>query len=136
MTYPVDQLLLLMKANGHFMLKLADITRSSGQECAQIGTKVAFGFADRFKALQPGKVSAFDTEGPQNILSDMQKVREKTLGQVQDVFEEWQGAWSQLLSADGQKQFAEDVQGFFTLFLNKSAEAKPVPVKAGATKAQ
>ena len=136
MTYPVDQILHLMKANGQFMLKLADITRSSGQECAQIGTKAASEFANRFKTLQPGKVPGFDSEGAQQILGDMQKVREETLGQVRGVFEEWQGAWSQLLSTDGHKQFADNVQGFFTPFLNKGEEAKPAPAKTAAAKAE
>ncbi|GAD49729.1 hypothetical protein NT2_06_01690 [Caenibius tardaugens NBRC 16725] len=136
MTYPVDQILHLMKANGQFMLKLADITRGSSQEYAQIGTKAASEFANRFQTLQLGKVPSFDSEGAQQILSDMQKVREETLGQVRGVFEEWQGAWSQFVPADGQKQFADTVQGFFTPFLNKGEEAKPAPVKAGTTKAE
>lgn len=125
MTYPLDQIILLAKANGQLMLKLADISRTSSQQYAQIGTKAASQVADRLKALQPGQVPAFATEGAEHILGDIQKVREETLGKVQGVFEEWQGSWSQLLSSDGPRELADSMQGFFKPFLTAGVATAP-----------
>lgn len=140
MTYPFDQIILLAKANGQLMLKCADISRASAQEYAKIGTKAASDVAGQFKSLQPGKLPGFEAEGTSQVLGEIQKVREEALGEVRGAFEEWQGAWTQLLSAEGPKELAGSFQGLFSSLLTKGsatppaseASAKPAPVKTGA----
>src|SRR3546814_18538612 len=62
MSYPLDQITALAKANGELVLKFAEIARSGGEEYAQIGSKAATLFVDQFKELKPGTVPSFKSE--------------------------------------------------------------------------
>lgn len=109
MTTPVEQMMSLMQANGQFLLKMAEITRSSGAEGARIGSKAAATFVDQFKASKPGMAPTFRNEGTSEILGEIEKVREATLEQVKDAFEEWREVWTKAVAEGSGPQALTDV---------------------------
>src|SRR3546814_13424009 len=77
MSYPLDQITALAKANGELVLKFAEIARSGGEEYAQIGSKAATLFVDQFKELKPGTVPSFKSEAVTSLFGEVEKRSEE-----------------------------------------------------------
>lgn len=142
MTYPIDQLAGLAKANGQFLMKLADIMRSNGESCARLGTKTATEITDHFKTMTPGKAPEAKTEMAKEIVGEMEAMRDATLEKTKAAFEEWQQCWGDVWNElSDQKQFGANLDHFKTLLgsWGKAAEAvkptaKPKAAPRAATK--
>ncbi len=112
MTYPVDQIVNLLKANGQLALKLAEIARTSGEEYLQIGSKAANGFAGQIQDIKPGQFPGFKSEAGTAILSDLEKSREETLLKVKTAVEDWQSTWKDVVSdTSAPKELTDKFQG-------------------------
>ncbi len=138
MTYPVDQLTALAKANLNLALKLADVARAGGQESLQLGSKAVGGFAEEARSAmtvangtaQGGDKSAADKNAA--LLSEFEKVREQMIAQTKAAFGEWQQAWSDAFTASG----AKTGDTFAGLFKPWFAIPTGTPAATSATKAK
>lgn len=140
MTYPIDQIVALTKANGQLALKLADIARTAGEDYAQIGGKAVAAFADQCKALKPMTAPAFGGEAVSGLFGEMEKSREASLARTKAAFDEWQDRCRHVFAdADAPRELANGVQRWFQPFLmaeTASAKAPPrAPAKAAAAAA-
>ncbi|AHE53559.1 MULTISPECIES: hypothetical protein [Sphingomonadaceae] len=141
MTYPLDQITALARANGELVLKFAEIARTGGEDYAQIGSKATTLFVDQLKELKPGTVPAFRSDGFTSLLGEMEKSREASMSKIKAAVEAWQGSWKDLLSqATGPQELTDS---FRTWFQPSAPVAKPekanvpppapAPAKASAT---
>lgn len=142
MSYPLDQITALAKANGELVLKFAEIARSGGEEYAQIGSKAATLFVDQLKELKPGTVPSFRSDAVTSLFAEAEKSREASVGKLKAAIDEWQGSWKDLFSqATSQQELTGTIQAWFQPLLKKSAAepekakvpAAPVRVPAKAT---
>ncbi|WP_336965764.1 hypothetical protein [Sphingobium aquiterrae] len=101
---PIEQIVAMTKANGRLAAKLAEIARSGGQDCAQIGSKAAATFVDQWKAIKPGTVASFRSDDVMRLFGEIEQSREVSLDRVKAAFDEWQGSWKDLLSQVGDQQ--------------------------------
>lgn len=136
MTYPVDQIVSLVKANGQLALNLANIARASGEECLQISGKVASDFAGEFKDFKPGQYPVLKGEAGTALFSNLEKNREETLAKVQAAFEEWQSTWKDVVSdTTGSEELAgkfQDLLQPWSGMFSKAAETATPPEKPKA----
>ncbi|MCF8710106.1 hypothetical protein [Rhizorhapis sp. SPR117] len=144
MSYPLDQITALAKANGELVLKFAEIARTGGEDYAQIGSKAATLFADQLKELKPGTVPSFKSEAVTSLFGEVEKSREASVGKIKAAVDEWQDSWKDLLSqATNQQELTDTIQTWFQPLLKTPAaepeKAKeraapaPAPAKASAT---
>lgn len=134
MTYPVDQFLGLIQANGQLVLKLSEISRASGSECAELGGKAATEFLERVREMKPGTIPDFRESEATALLKDIEKRREDTITQVKAAFDEWQDAWKKAVTemGGGQEQLAGTLQDMLQPWLNASGAAKPARPKTAS----
>lgn len=130
MSYPIDQILALAKANGQFAIRLTEIARETGEDYAQLGTRATASFFEQFKELKPGTFPAFTSEGASNLVGDIEKSREEWLAKAKAAFDEWQGSYKDLLSKGaGQQELTQTVKAWFQPLL-KVITPEPEPAKA------
>ncbi|MBO9378748.1 hypothetical protein GG804_18420 [Sphingomonas histidinilytica] len=125
MSYPLDQITALARANGELALKFAEIARAGGEECAQIGSKAAALFVDQLKELKPGTVPSLKSEAVTSMFNEAEKSREMAATKFKAAIDEWQGSWKDLLSqATNQQQLTDTLQAWFRP-LAKTAATEP-----------
>jgi hypothetical protein len=119
MSYPIDQLTALTKANFDLALRLGGIARIGGQEMVQAGSKMTNGFAEDARAalLQAtGKGGGTAAEAPGKVaavLADQEQVRAHVLADTRTAVEDWQRAWQ---TAEGTSAGAMPGNAFADLF--------------------
>ncbi|MAM37715.1 hypothetical protein ACGGKE_18235 (plasmid) [Sphingobium naphthae] len=145
MSYPLDQITALARANGDLVLKFAEIARTDGENYAQIGSKAVTLFVDQLKEFKPGTVPAFRSEAVTSLLNEVEKSREASVGKLKAAIGEWQVSWKDLLSqATDQQELTDSVQAWFQLVTKPASVAEPeqaqvpaapvpAPAKASAT---
>lgn len=140
MSYPLDQITALAKANGELVLKFAEIARSGGEQYARIGSKAATLFVDRLKALKPGTVPSFRSDAVTSLFGEVEKSREASVGKLKAAIDEWQGSWKDLLSqATSKQELTGTIQAWFQPLAKQVSVAEPekakvpAPAKASAT---
>ncbi len=137
MSYPLDQITALAKANGALVLKFAEIARTGAADYAQIGSKAAALLVDQLKELKPGTVPGFKSDAATSLFSEVEKSREATANKIKAAVDEWQGCCKDVLSqATNQQELTETVQTWFQPLLQTPAsepekvKAAPAPAKA------
>jgi len=144
MSYPLDQITTLAKANGELFLRFAEIARSGGEEYAQIGSKAATLFVDQLKELKPGTVPSFRSDAVTSLLGEVEKSREASVSNIKAAVDDWQGSWKDLLSqVAGQQELTNTFQTWFQPLTRQVSVAEPeakapaapapAPAKASAT---
>lgn len=136
MSYPVDQIIALTKANGQFLLKLAEITRSVGADYAGIGRQGFASAVDQIKAFEPGKVPSLSGTPTATILAEIEKSRDAAAEKAKAAFEEWQGVWQDALSGTGPQEASDAFQKLIAPWFWNAATAKPVEPARPTAKAQ
>ena len=97
MTYPVDQLVALAKANGHLALRLADIMRTTGEEFLSTSNKARSSALDHLKDSKLGAFPVLNGDSTSSAWREMEKSREEALAQTRAAFSEWQDKYRELL---------------------------------------
>lgn len=112
MTYPVDQIAHIVKANGDLALGLADISRSSGEAWFEASRKAATAFTDRLRAAT-SEPKSFVVPDNSDFVNELKTINEQTLEKTQAAIKAWQKVWSDAwkVAAD-QKTFAGIVPEF------------------------
>lgn len=124
MTYPVDEMTSLAKANGQLFTALTDIGRSGAQDYFELNRKLVDAYAERLKGAKPGAVAAFDPAIFTDFLGQVEKQRAEALAKTKAALEEWQSAARALVPDDAQRQKLTDtVQSWIQPVLNPLAEA-------------
>jgi hypothetical protein len=136
MSYPLDQITALAKANGELVLKFADIARTGAEDYAQIGSKAATLFVDQLKELKPGTAPSFRSEAVTSLLSEAEKSREVSVGKLKTAIDEWQSSWKDLLSqATNQQQLTDTIHTWFQPLAKQVSVAEPEKAKVPAAPA-
>lgn len=128
MTYPVDQIITLSKANGQLLLKFAEIARSLGEDYAGIGEQGLTAAIDQVKTIEPGKLPSFSPVPATTLLSALEKSREAAAGKAKAAFEEWQAVWKEAFAAEGPQEAVAAFQKLIAPWIKeaeKSARAAP-----------
>jgi len=132
MSYPLDQITALAKANGELLLKFAEIVRTGSEDYVQIGSKAATVFVDQLKELKPGTVPSFRSDAATRLLSDIEKSREASVGKIKAAVDEWQGCCKDALSqAAGPQDLTDTIKAWFQPLLN-TPPAEPEKAKVPA----
>lgn len=92
MTYPVDQIAQIVKANGDLALGLADISRSSGEAWIEAGRKAAAAFTDRLRTAT-SEPKAFVVPDGSDFANELKTINEQTLEKTQTALKAWQKVW-------------------------------------------
>lgn len=94
MSYPIDQLTALAKANLNLSVRLAEIARRSGQDSFQAATEAtnAFGETARSETDPAKRVEALSEKGS-GLFGQAGKIREQMFIDTRQAFQEWQDAW-------------------------------------------
>lgn len=130
MSYPVDQIVALAKANGQFVLKLAEIARMGGEEYMRIGSKVAAGLVDDLKDIRPGTVPAFQSGNVTGLIGEIDKSRDEAVARMKSAFVEWEGACKDALSQVTDQQKLMDAAQVWFQPLLKMPSTGPDKAKA------
>lgn len=125
MSYPVDQIVTLTKANGQLLSRLAEIAKAVGEDYAGIGKQELAGAVDRFKAIEPGKLPTFFGGSSAELFAEIQKTQEAAAGKVKAAFEEWQAIWKDTITNAGSENVIGSFQKLITPWFGSDVPAKP-----------
>ena len=93
---PIDPFLTLAQANGKFLLKLAEIGRSIGEDYAAIGKQSFASVAEQIRTVQPGQIPQF--VAPTEFLPDIEKRQRYAAEKAKTAYEDWQATWKDVVS--------------------------------------
>lgn len=130
MTYPIEQFVTLARANGQLALGLAEIARTGGTQCAEIGRKSFTDALGQFKGLEPGKFPKFSDASARETLAGLEAYRDEALAGTRQAFEEWQAAWA---AAFAQTSDASKFAAYFERATSPWLKGAAAPAKAPAT---
>ena len=103
MTYPLDKLAALTKANLDLSLRLAEIARQSGTDSLQAAIRAASGFGDTpWFDMDAAKKTGAMSEKSKNLFGEADQIRERMVADTTAAFEKWQGAWKSALTTPDQ----------------------------------
>lgn len=116
MSYPFDQFASIAGANRQLFMKLLDIARGANERQAQIGAKVAAGFAEQIK--EPGAAVTVPLAQVGDTFKELEQSRQTVLAEAKSAFEEWRAEAGDLISPEtGQEQMALALQNWSKLVL-------------------
>ncbi|MFW2828386.1 hypothetical protein [Sphingomonas sp. ID0503] len=122
MTYPIDQIVALAKANGQLALKFAEIARTAGEQYLQVGSKATAALADQVKDAKPGAVPSFNSEEATNLLAEIEKNRQAALTEARTALTQWQDSYRTLFAdASSQQELMNSARALFEPFFRLSA---------------
>ncbi|WP_278393002.1 hypothetical protein [Sphingobium yanoikuyae] len=116
MSYPFDQFAAIAGANRQLFMKLLDIARTANERQAQIGSKVAAGFAEQIKEPKAAVTAPLSQVG--DTFKQLEQSRQTVLAEAKSAFEEWRTETGKLISPEtGQEQMALALQNWSKLVL-------------------
>lgn len=134
MTYPIDQIIALARANGELALKLAEIARSAGEQYLQIGSKATAAVADQVKDVKPGAVPTFNSEEARNLFAEIEKNRQAALTEARSALTEWQGSYTALFTdASNQQELFNSARALFEPFFSLAGRTTGGAPSSGQT---
>lgn len=108
MTYPLDQITRIVKANGDLVLGLADISRTSSEACFEAGRKAASAYTDRLRAAT-SEPKSFIVPDNSELVNELKTIQEQTIEKTQTALKTWQKIWGDTWKAAADQNSFTDI---------------------------